>query len=212
MTTNGEPIAGERTIGFTLWLAEQEERLAENQSIQPFESWTEPLLIRREWSMPSRWTFSMKPVSAFIERHLSGCEEVVDPFAGRSKYANHSNDLADSRMTATEWLDQMIADRGVGWADAVLLDPPYSPRQIAECYRGIGRKVNGKDTQNSRLYREAIERLDVLLKDGGKAIRCGWNTNGFGKTRGYVMNEVLLVAHGGAHNDTIITAETKVNR
>jgi hypothetical protein len=31
-----------------------------------------------------------------------------------------------------------------------------------------------------------------------------------GKGRGYQMEELLLVAHGGAHNDTIVVVERKV--
>ena len=37
----------------------------------------------------------------------------------------------------------------------------------------------------------------------------GWNSSGFGNTRGYVVEEILLVAHGGAHNDTICVVERK---
>lgn len=39
---------------------------------------------------------------------------------------------------------------------------------------------------------------------------CGWNSAGFGKVRGYVFEEILLVAHGGAHNDTIVTVERRM--
>lgn len=165
--------------------------------------------ISREWAMPSRWTFSIKPISLLLDRWLFGLSEIVDPFAGREVRANHSNDLAVSRVTANEYLDGLLEQRGESWAEAVLLDPPYSPRQISECYKRVGLAVSGSETQNARLYADAIERLDRLLKPGGVAIRCGWNSNGFGKTRGYKMEEILLVAHGGAHNDTIVTVETK---
>ena len=37
------------------------------------------------------------------------------------------------------FLDLMI-DQGVR-AEVVLFDPPYSPRQIMECYQGIGRNI-----------------------------------------------------------------------
>lgn len=34
--------------------------------------------------------------------------------------------------------------------------------------------------------------------------------NGIGKTRGFEIVEILLVAHGGNHNDTIVTVERKL--
>lgn len=157
--------------------------------------------------MPSRWTFSISPIASLLDEVLAGCKVVVDPFCGRSTLATHRNDLAETGLTANEWLDGLIAD-GIR-ADAVILDPPYSPRQISECYAGIGRKATTKDTQNSKLYADAIERLDKLLIPGGAAVRCGWNSVGFGKTRGYAMERILMVSHGGAHNDTIVTVERK---
>jgi hypothetical protein len=66
-----------------------------------------------------------------------------------------------------------------------------------------------QDTQNARLYKLVKDGLDQLLVVGGIAICCGWNTMGFGLGRGYKMLEVLLVPHGGAHNDTIVTVEVK---
>ena len=41
-------------------------------------------------------------------------------------------------------------------------------------------------------------------------ITCGWNSNGFGKNRGFEIIEILLVAHGQHRNDTIVTVERKV--
>ena len=37
----------------------------------------------------------------------------------------------------------------------------------------------------------------------------GWNSNGVGKVRGFEIIEILLIAHGGSHNDTIVTVERK---
>jgi hypothetical protein len=51
--------------------------------------------------------------------------------------------------------------------------------------------------------------LDVVMLPGSIVLSFGWNSNGMGKTRGYELQEILLVAHGGAHNDTICLAEKK---
>lgn len=167
------------------------------------------LKITREWCMPNKWTFQMKPIENLIMRTVTDPETTVDPFAGESRIAHVYNDMRESGMDAIEWLDQLLIERGEGWASCVLLDPPYSPRQLAEVYKSVGRSVNQQDTQTAKLYKECIERMTKLLKPGGKAIRCGWNSCGFGKTRGFEMNEILLVCCGGAHNDYIVTVETK---
>ena len=66
------------------------------------------------------------------------------------------------------------------------------------------------DTQNARLYRESAgERLAGILRPGGLAVSCGWNSVGFGKA--FEMEELMLLVHGGAHNDTIaVTVERKM--
>lgn len=162
-------------------------------------------LIRRVWAMPSPATFSIPPISELLDRWLADCEVIVDPFAGDSLRGTIRNDLRDGQE-ATVFLDSLNKVQ----ADAVLFDPPYSPRQISEAYKSVGLDVGMRETQNGRLYKSVKDHLDQLLKPGGIAICCGWNSAGFGKVRGYKLQEILLVAHGGAHNDTIVTVETKV--
>ena len=55
---------------------------------------------------------------------------------------------------------------------------------------------------------DADGRLDEL--PNGIAMCFGWNSSGVGKKRGMQLIEVLLVAHGGSHNDTICTVERKL--
>ena len=47
------------------------------------------------------------------------------------------------------------------------------------------------------------------MKKDGIALSCGWNSGGIGKTNGFKLIEILLVPHGGIHNDTIVTVEGK---
>ena len=95
-------------------------------------------------------------------------------------------------------------------ADLALFDPPYSPRQISESYKGAGLAVGMKETQNATLYRRVRDALDRIVRPGGVVLSFGWHSNGMGRKRGYVLEELLLVAHGGAHNDTICIAERKL--
>jgi hypothetical protein len=164
----------------------------------------------RVWHMPSPDTFTIKPIAEIAHRYRGGL--CVDPFARSCRIADITNDLdpkfeCDYAMDAREFL-KLMSDMGVK-ADCVLLDPPYSPRQISECYASVGMQCTTKDTQNARLYRECKDGIDRILAPGGHVVTCGWNSGGMGKTRGYEMVEILLVPCGGAHNDYIVTVEQK---
>ena len=93
--------------------------------------------------------------------------------------------------------------------DIVLYDPPYSPRQVSECYKSLDKTVNMQTTQASYWGNQKKE-ISRIIKKGGIVITCGWNSGGIGKTNGFEIVEILLVPHGGWHNDTIITVEKKI--
>lgn len=164
--------------------------------------------------MPHRSTFSIKPIAELIKRHMQG-GVWVDPFARNSPFnsaCQFTNDLCPDAQTthhmeSLAFLNWMDVDDVQ--ADGVLFDPPYSPRQIAECYKSVGRAVHMKDTQSS-FYGDRKKAVAKIVKTGGKVICCGWNSGGIGKSLGFEMIEVLIVPHGGAHNDTIVTVEVKV--
>jgi site-specific DNA-adenine methylase len=141
---------------------------------------------------------------------------ILDPFANEHSIKNYlkgvkyvSNDIdtdydTDYHMEAQDFLKQ-YKDCSV---DLVLYDPPYTPRQVSEVYKKINKTVNMEDTQSSYWvkFREEISRV---LKPGGICISFGWNTNGIGKNNNMEIIEILLVAHGGNHNDTIATVDKK---
>ena len=163
--------------------------------------------INREWAMPNSNTFSIKPIRELIERYLSGT--IIDPFANQNKLATITNDLdpqydTDYHMDATEFL-KMLDNNS---ADVVLWDPPYSPRQIMECYKKFNMTVNMQTTQAS-YWSKQKEQIARIVKPNGIVITCGWNSGGIGKKYGFKIIEILLVAHGGWHNDTIVTVERK---
>jgi hypothetical protein len=98
----------------------------------------------------------------------------------------------------------MLADQGV-IADVVIFDPPYSPRQITECYASVGLVAGQQDTQSAALYAACRTAIRRLCKHGTKVLSFGWNSCGMGP--GFTMEEILMVCHGGAHNDTICLVE-----
>jgi len=175
-------------------------------------------MYNRAFSMPNSQTFSMKPVKEFVEHWIGvaySAEDrnnpvVIDPFARDSKYGTITNDIntitdAHYHMKADEFLDMLL---GLGvQADVVLYDPPYSPRQISECYSASGIKTTQQDTQSS-FYTKIKDRIRPLVKPDGLVLSFGWNSMGVGKKFGK-YEEILMVTHGGAHNDTICVAQRK---
>ena len=164
--------------------------------------------MSRVWAMPTRDTFTCPPIGDFVMRHLTGIS--VDPFARNSELATHRNDLdqntkAEHHMDAEKFLKMLGNDSNRIKADCIILDPPYSPRQISECYAGMGLKATQQDTQNAALYARVRRAARKLCKPGTVVLSFGWNSAGMGE--GFEQLELLLIAHGGAHNDTICLAE-----
>ena len=166
--------------------------------------------IHRVWSMPNSRTFSIKPIAEMLGRYVVDSGNWVDPFAGDSLWAGVSNDL-DPKSLALHHEDALDFLRGLPSEkfNGILFDPPYSTRQVSECYRKYGRTVNMETTQASfwtRLRAEAAR----IVTPGGIAISFGWNSGGLGKCNNCEIVEILLVPHGGIHNDTIVTVEKKL--
>lgn len=161
--------------------------------------------IERKWAMPNAWTFSIKPIADLLAEEVTG-GDWCDPYAGKngSKYAQTTNDLSQGGIDGVEFLKKQPSES----FDGVLIDPPYSLRQVSEHYKAAGIKVTGWHTSagnTSALKNEAAR----VLRKGGKVICFGWNSMGLGKNRGFEMTRILLVPHGGSKNDTIVTVETK---
>ncbi len=93
--------------------------------------------------------------------------------------------------------------------DTVLYDPPFSPRQVSESYKKLGMTVNRETTQSSYWSKQKVQ-ISRIVRLNGIVISCGWNSNGIGEKYGFEQIEILLVAHGGQHNDTIVVVERKI--
>jgi hypothetical protein len=172
--------------------------------------------IARQWSMPNGKTFTIKPIRELIKDEL--VEGVIlDPFANeasikemmsdKQKYITNDINVAydtDYHLDALDFFKLF----GDGSVDMILYDPPYSPRQISEVYRSLDKSVNMQTTQSSYWGNQKKE-IARILKPNGKVITFGWNSGGIGKTLGFEKTKILLIAHGGWHNDTICTVEVK---
>ena len=133
--------------------------------------------------MPNKKTFQIKPIKKLIEKYTNK-GLWIDPFPYPFK-----EDCFDFM--------KKIKDKSV---DGVLLDPPYSFHQAVTTYK------DKKHLKITHIYKDVIR----TLKKGGYVIHFGWNSNGIGKKHGFEIIEILMVAHGGHHNDTLITVEKKI--
>jgi ABC-type Zn uptake system ZnuABC Zn-binding protein ZnuA len=174
------------------------------------------MVIGRTWCMPNSKTFKIKPIKELIKSELiEGI--ILDPFANdqsikeimTEKQTYISNDLdteysTEYNIDALDFL-KLFEDNSV---DMILYDPPFSTRQVSECYKKLGKTVN-MQTTSSLYWTHQKKEISRILKTNGKVITFGWNSGGIGKTNGFEIKKILLVPHGGWHNDTICTIEIK---
>lgn len=166
--------------------------------------------IERIWSMPNKNTFEVKPIHDLIVEEMT--EGIwIDPFANRNKLATITNDLSeefdtDYHLDALDFM-KMFDNNSV---DGVLYDPPYSPRQVSECYNNVGYNVTW-DTTKASFWGNHKREISRIVKVGGKVITFGWNSGGIGYKYGFEITRILMVPHGGWHNDTICTVEVKTH-
>lgn len=172
------------------------------------------LRISKAWAQPSAWTFTIKPIKELLSRYVPpDGKGWIDPYAGDNSPAEFTNDM--NRERKAKWhLDSLefceeICQNGTQF-NGILFDPPYSYRQVSEYYKQVGRKVRSIDT-TSRFYSRVMNVVCDRIVPGGYAISFGWNTNGFGMKRGFEQVEILIVAHGGHHQDTLVTVEKKAH-
>lgn len=166
--------------------------------------------IERVWAMPNKNTFDIKPIHELIIEELTD-GLWIDPFANTNKLASVTNDLnpdydTDYHLDALDFMKMFDSDS----VDGVLYDPPYSPRQVSECYNNVGYNVTW-DTTKASFWGNHKREISRIVKIGGKVITFGWNSGGIGYKYGFEIERILLVPHGGWHNDTICTVEVKTH-
>ena len=166
--------------------------------------------IERVWAMPNKNTFEIKPIHDLIVEEMTD-GVWIDPFANRNKLASITNDLSldydtDYHLDALDFMKLFDTDS----VDGVLYDPPYSPRQVSECYNNVGYNVTW-DTTKASFWGNHKREISRIVKVGGKVITFGWNSGGIGYKYGFEIERILLVPHGGWHNDTICTVEVKTH-
>lgn len=169
-------------------------------------------------------SFSIKKlINKYLDASPAG-SVWIDPFANascfnsRMKYTNDINPAfaTTHHMDALAFLKQ-FADSSV---DGVLFDPPYTIHQINEVYAGFG---DDKPVKQATAYYSEISRI---CKPKACVISLGFTACGVPAelTRDLLLRklekkkkrkthfekcEMLVVAHGGGHNATIIVVDKR---
>lgn len=90
----------------------------------------------------------------------------------------------------------------------ILYDLLYLLSKVYECYKLLDKTVDLKTTKS--IYWTNHKKINIKnSKAGGKVITFVWNSGGIGKKYDFEIKNILLVAHGGWHNDTICIVEIK---
>ena len=161
--------------------------------------------------MPNSKTFKIKPIKDLIGRYVNYVdlfhEEIIvaDPFANdmsiketftkKVKYVSNDLDTScrtDYNLDATDFLKQIATES----VDVLLYDPPCNTVDMT--------------TTQASYWGDQKKEIARIMKKGGTVITFGWNSGGIGKSNGFQISEILMVAHGGWHNDTICTVDVKL--
>ena len=162
--------------------------------------------VTRVWAMPSIWTFNVIPIKNLLEEKVKDGKGWVDPFAGKSKLAEYRNDIEQNqpyRMDALEFLKTFDNNS----VNGVLFDPPYSVEQCLRRYTPKQKGTAGRAEYWARCKDEIVR----IVKPNGVVISFCWDSVGMGKSRGFTIEEILLICHGACHNDTIVTIDRKTS-
>ncbi len=143
--------------------------------------------VKRVFQMPTHQTFQMKEVKKLLNSERNAGVE-LDPFP----YPYEQ----DALKLLKEVKDESI--------DFGLYDPPYSQKQLFEMYDGLGVNLQS----NANYFKLIDVEWNRVITPGGKVIKFGWNSKRISK--GFEITRILIINHGGAHNDTIVTVQTKL--
>lgn len=166
-------------------------------------------MISRQWAMPSMNTLSIAPIKALFDKHAAGV--TVDPFARDCDLCDHTNDLnPDTKATHHKKADEFLSEHSEPM-NFVLFDPPYTIRKVKELYQSVGLEFMKYESQNSIRWTTERDIIAAKQNAGDMVMSLGYSSVCMGKKRGYEIVEIVLIAHGPAHNDTICVIERKTS-
>ena len=149
----------------------------------------------------NKYTFKSSKIRTWVEGVVEGT--VLNLFAGQTllQCCEVRNDIretmpADFHMDALELVREWDAEL----FDTILLDPPYSFRKSMEMYEG--KKMSP--------FNQLKDALLPILRPRGIVVTFGYHSVVMGKIRGFEVEHICLMSHGGAIHDTIATVERRL--
>jgi len=149
----------------------------------------------------NKYTFKVPKIRQWVETFAEG--KVLNLFAGivELDLDEVRNDIresmnADYHLDALEFVKQYKGKK----FNTILLDPPYSYRKSMEMYGG---KIMSP-------FNALKNEIPMILYDDGIVITFGYHSNVMGKSRGFKIEHILLMSHGGAIHDTIASIERRI--
>lgn len=155
------------------------------------------------------YTFKVPKIKAWVESQCKGLY-VLNLFCGPTKLEgcieirNDGNLKIDAEyhMDALDLLRFLVTNKDSirKKFDVVLCDPPYSYRKSMEYYEGH---------RNSR-FKQCLDLIPEILAPDGKVICFGYHASQMGKSRGFYVDEILVVDHSGAMHSTLACVEKRI--
>jgi len=140
------------------------------------------------FAMPNKETFKIPPITKLLYEETNNKYYDAFPFPYKEDFLEKAKSIPDNSIKF------------------VAYDPPYSPRQLKECYASLG-QVSNWDGTNSMWSKWEAE-LARICEPCGNVIKFGWNSHLIRPD--FEITRILLVNHGSHHNDTIVTVQKKV--
>jgi len=168
---------------------------------------TNTIKINRFWCMPTVWTFAMAPVQELFARYDVG-KDWADPFAGKNSPAEYTNDIEQTDAWSHEDALEFLKAQPDCCVKGVLFDPPYS---VEQCLRRYTPKQGGT-AGRAEYWGQCKNEIARIIEPDGLAISFCWDSQGIGKKRGFIIEEIMLLCHGACHNDTIVTVDRKIGK
>jgi len=127
--------------------------------------------VQRIWAMPNKDTFLIQPIRELVHRYVTDGKGWIDPFSGYNSPAEYTNDLnpqapTKQHLDAKEFVKQLPVKR----VNGCIFDPPYSLRQVKECYDSFGLKLPYELTIDT--FGSLKDNIAPLIQPGGVVICC----------------------------------------
>lgn len=148
-----------------------------------------------------KYTFKAPKIKQWVENQCEGF--VLNLFAGETilNVNEHRNDIREN-MCAQTHMDALQFCRDTDLVfDTIILDPPYAFRKSMEMYEGA----------ITSPFNKLKNVLSSCLSHNGKVITFGYHSVSMGAKRGFTVEEICVMSHGGAIHDTIATVERRLN-